>query len=411
MKRFLRTCLNQTMRKRVDESKLDIKHIAIPEKDISYFNLSSNLIISFCHQGKQYYFRECPRNLKRQLFFQREISRFFDTLDRLHINGEHFKQEALISVDFSEDAEAAFRAYIENKQKCSGYWKVLSNTDIISRNMNFSIWESRDYDAAFFEAYGMADLPENCREIGVYFLWCMRGACQTFRTLRVACGKAYSYFSAVKSVASKIVAEALGIGSLITDTSFCCVKTDSGQTLFGLLCDAAPGSRMVDSEVEICGSLQKELMNLSLLDLICVQTDHGPNNYNISATNGAYTVCAFDNDNPNTFLPLPFVNRSVLGCSKMVDADGLLNRPYISRDLYDRIQNVDAARLRRELSPYLNILQISALMIRIKHLQKVLKKTAEKKRDFLLEDAAWSLQTAAEEMSGNYGRTYLTIAS
>lgn len=410
MKRILRQCIHQTMRKRVDESKLRIRQIEIPEKDVSYFNLSSNLIISFCHRGKQYYFRECPRVLKADAFFERETERFFKTLNRLHISEAHFKQQALIPLDFSPEAVSGFREYISRKRANPRFLKALADADKISRKTNFSIWEDRDYDGDFFAAWGLADLPVCCRNIAVYFLWCMRGASQAYRTLSVVRGETYSYFSALKSVASRIVADALGLGALITFSEFCCVKLDNGESMFGLLCDAAPGSRMLDSRVQPCGSLQKELMDLSLLDLICVQTDHGPNNYNVAFSDGAYRICAFDNDNPNTFLPLPLVRRSVLGCSRLIGADGLVNRPYVSRELYDGIRNVRFDRLRMDLRPYLNVFQITALLIRIRRVQKALERTVRKRPGFVLDHEEWNARTAAEELSGEYGRTYLTIA-
>lgn len=410
MKGFLRTCLYQTMRKRIDESKLNIRIIEIPEAEVSCFNLSSNRILSFSVEGEQFYFRECPPLLCPRDFFNRETALFFKMLPKLHINETHFKQEVPIVVSFSQETVSTFQKYICRLEENDAIINNLSNADVISQNLNFSIWEPREYDQSFFEAFGLVDVPDDCVQIAVYFLWCMRGASQTHRTLHITCGERHSYFFAVKSMASSLVAESLGLGRLVTTAELCRLVFENGDSLLGIISNAAPGSRMVDSDVLPCGSLQRELMSLSVLDLICMQTDHGPNNYNVAQMNGEYRVCAFDNDNPNTFLPLPVLRRGLAGCSRLVDGNGLLNRPYVSRTLYSSICDLDLVELNRAVKPYLNCLQRAALLVRIKGLRKVLRKASRERSGFILEDGQWNAQTAAQELSGNYGNTYLTIA-
>ena len=410
MNGFLRACLHRTMYKRIDESMLRDKTIEIPESDIACFCLSSNRILSFPLDGKRYFFRECPPLLDSGEYFQRETALFFQNLNKRQVDGDSFKQAIPIRVTFSQETIDLFREYIEGMKQDMTFLRNLSRGDILSKKLGFSIWEPQVYDRAFFEAFGLKNLPESCMEIGVYYLWCMRGASQGYKLRNIARGKRYGYFSAVKSVASRIVADAMGLGHLVTSAEFCRLVRDDGSSLFGVLSPGAPGFRMADSEPTPCGSLQKELTELHFLDMICMQTDHGPNNYNLDPSDGVCRICAFDNDNPNTFLPLPVIDRRLAGSSALVDGKGLINRPYVSRTLYSGICNLDLPGLNRAVKPYLNSLQRAALIARIKGLRKALRKTSRERSGFILEDGQWNDQTAAQELSGNYGNTYFTNA-
>ena len=410
MKNFLRMSLYQTMRKRIDESKLNIETIEISAQKVSCFQLSSNLVLSFEHEGELVYFRECLPVLNRADHFRRETEKFFKTLPRLHIHEAHFKQKIPIPVVFSRETVAAFRGYIDQKEKPE-FWEKLGNADMICAEQNFSIWTPREYDKAFFKAFGLTDLPKCCYEIAVYYLWCMRGACYSFKTLSLVRGKQYSYFSAVRAIASCLAADALGLGYLLTCAKLCRLVFEDGTSVLGVISNAAPGSRMVDSDIQISGSLQKELIELSFLDMICMQTDHGPNNYNVEQTDGTSRICAFDNDNPNTFLPLPVGRWRLLGCAELISTTGLINRPHVSGALYSGICNVDMKSLKQSVKPYLNVIQTAAMAARIKKLRKALKKTAQQKVGFILADWQWNAQTVAEELSGGFGKTYLTMLS
>lgn len=411
MKNFLRCGLYQTMRKRVDETALSVRQLALSEKAISYFNLSSHPILSFTYEGTLYYFRECPRLRTFEAYVKNAIDTFFQSIYQLHINEEHFKQTIPIRLDFSSEEVASFREYVQSLLLEKAFLNTLSYADRISQKQGFSIWDPREYTKDFFGAYGLGDLPDGCYDIAVYFLWYMRNSAAEYRTLRLARGEQYSYFSAVRSVAGRIVAEALEVSSLMTTAEFCRLVLDNGAERFGVLSPAADGSRMKDTDVPMTGSLQRELLNLNLLDMVCFQTDHGVNNYNVFERDGAYAVCAFDNDNPYTFLPIPTIRRNFLGCSSLVDRDGYLYRPLVDQQLFRNIQNLNVNGLKKQLKPYLNRWQRWALGVRIRKIQTMLNRSVRRMPTLAVGDAAWNDQTVAEELSGRYGTTYLTLAS
>ncbi|MBQ8783597.1 MAG: hypothetical protein IJZ57_07490 [Clostridia bacterium] len=410
MKKFFRSCLYKTSNKIVDESKLKVRYLKMPKNDLSYFNLSSNPIISFVLDDKVHYFRECPRVLGFKEYFQNAVSNFFETIHQLNIPQEHFKQEIPIKTDFTNDVVFSFQQYLTRLLKKDDFFKKIADMDRISQRLNFSIWEQQIFTNELFNSFGLFDLPYDCRDIAVYFIWYMRNVSSTYRTIKIVRGNEYSYFSAFKSIASKIVADSLNLNSMVTSAEFCMIEKIGGESLFGIISNAAIGERMVDSNITLSGSFQRELINLNALDAICYQPDHGPNNYSVSYTSDECSVCAFDNDNPNTFFPILSASISLAGCAPLVNKNGLVNRPFFDKDLAERIFTLDIRTLQKRLKPYLNKIQIIALVFRIKNLKKAIKKTSETNPLFLLEKSQWNDQTVSLELSGKYGETYLTKA-
>ena len=412
MSPLFRKCRNWLSYKHINEKKLEIKTIELKVDDISYFNLSTNSIISFTYEGELFYFRECPLIVGMREYFYNAVERFFSMLGRSRIDSKHFKQKIPIKIDFDTSVINMFYDYLNHLLCISGFVKKISRAGEISRRLGFSIWDvtSRMYNEDFFCAFGLKDLPKECYDISIYFIWYMRGVSFSYETRKITRSKTHSYFSAVKSISCKIVADSIGLNHMIPETDLCRIELDDGSFLFGVLSAAANGSRMIDSKVKMDGSLQKELSNLNILDLICFQPDHGANNYNVYQVNGKNLVCAFDNDNPITFLPLPYIRYNFGGCSSVVNRDGRYNRPYIDQELYDNIRNLDIVLLKKKLMPYLNSVQIHSLILRLRSIKKIFKKSVTGDRRMVMADDDWNMETIAEEMSGKYGKTYLTLA-
>lgn len=412
MNPLIRNMAFQLTRKRVAEANLSVLEIEKKQEELSVFGLSTNAIISFEYEGKIWYFRECPRILSKEAYWNKANKRFFDSLGRLGVSKNHFTQEIPIRTSFTNAEIEAFRAYLEDQIKDRVFRKTLENADRIARKVQFSIWEKQTYETGFFAAFGFAGLPEHCRDLAVYYLWSMRTVADQYRLMHVIRSKQYSLFAATKSVASRIVAEELGLAYLITPAIWCRLITEGTDTMFGVLSPAAPGRRMLDSAVDAVGSLQRELINLNVLDAVCFQPDHGPNNYNLYGDEiGQITICAFDNDNPKTFFPVFSVCHSLAGCDTLVDSANRIQRPYMDKDLAMRLRNLDKEKLRQRLNPYLNRLQIAAVCYRIEKINRAIINTEKKQPDFLKDTECWNLRTVEEEISGKYGETYLKKVS
>lgn len=407
MKHILRAMAYQLTRKKVSEKRISSLHISVRKRDVFCFNLSTNPILSFDYHGERCYFRACPRIMDRKRYFLQSIDDFFVSLDHLGIDRRHFKQDFPVKLNFSDEEIRRFKAYLKDKAEDRRFLKMLYNMDLISQKIRFSIWTEQTYDQPFFSAFGLEDRPQRTDDISVYFIWCIRSAAVRYRTISIARGREYSHFNAVRAVASRIVAESLGLGHMITSARFCTLHMDDGSSVFGLLSDTAPGTRMLDSSIEPSGMLQRELGNLFLLDLISFQVDHGPNNYNVDLDG---TVCAFDNDNPMTFFPRFTISNSFGGCSPFIDDNGIVFRPYLDRNVAERILRLDVHGIKKELKPYLNFLQVAALSHRIRLIRKAIQRTQKESSVFLIDGDNWDLQTVARELSGDYGATYLTKA-
>lgn len=409
MKYLVQKLAYQLTSKQIDEASLPVCEVVRKRGELSVFSLSTNPILSFTYEGKLWYFRECPRILAADDYWTAVIDRFFDSLDRLGISKVHFSQEIPVRIAFSEAEKASFHAYIKAKCNDLAFKKMLKNADRIGKRVSFSIWEKQTYDTAFFQLFALHDLPENCKEIAVYFLWNMRSAAGNFRLMNIVRGKQHSFFAAVRTVASRIVAEELNQAHLIAPYQWCRLMTDDGNTLFGIMSPAAPGGRMIDSAIPLSASLQRELLCLNVLDAICYQPDHGPNNYNVAVNeDGDVSVCAFDNDNPQTFFPWFTVCKPLAGCQALVDRNHQIQRPYMDRSLAVQVCCLDERKLCRRLKPYLNWLQIAAVCYRLGKVRAAIARTEKLSPGFLIDPACWSIQTVADEMGGEYGQTYLT---
>ena len=412
MNRLIRSLAYQLTRKWICEDLLEVQEIKVQRNELTFFCLSTNPIITFNQGEDRWYFRECPQRLAANRYWDRECSRFFDSLDRLDVSKIQFTQEIPIRISFDDSEIQLFQSYIAEKRKNRHFRKVLRNVDCIAKRIHFSIWEKQIYDQTFFASFHMGDMPELCTDIGVYFLWNMRTAARNFRLRNIVRGKRHSFFSASKAAATQIVAEQLHLAHLITPVSWCRLVVDGREEMFGTLSRNAPGRRMLDTAMEPTPSLQRELICLNVLDVICRQPDHGPNNYNVAADgDGNCVVCAFDNDNPQTFFPVISVRDSLSGCMPLVDGNNMVQRPFMDRQLAENLQKLKRDELRLMLRPYLNVPQIAAVNVRIHRMNIAISKTGKIKPGFLKDTSDWDRKSLAEEMSGKYARTYLTSSA
>ena len=147
-----------------------------------------------------------------------------------------------------------------------------------------------------------------------------------------------------------------------------------------------------------------------MLDAVCGQRDHGPNNYNVLCDGGRYSVCAFDNDEDRAFFPSPGVGAGLSGCAPLVDAHGRIRRPHMDRDMAEAMAHIRPARLKKQLRPYLNGLQIAALLLRLRALNRAIAATQKDNDRFLLRTDQWDADSLAGEIGGRWGQTYLTKA-
>lgn len=160
----------------------------------------------------------------------------------------------------------------------------------------------------------------------------------------------------------------------------------------------------------LTGAFQKEINNLNLLDVICYETDHSPNNYLVKRDSAGKLVglSVFDNNGVGVFACRSTVCfYTYKKISLYLTEDGCVRRPHMSRQTANNLEQISFWTLYQCMRCCLKPLPILFLYRRISILQKAVRKTAARDPSFLLDDVDWNESTIQEELSGTYGKTYL----
>ncbi len=406
LKELLKAAAFNLLRKRVDEKAIAWKDVYAEESDLTYFALSSNPIIAVNQEGKTSFFRECIEIQPKKNYLLKRIDYFFRFLNNSGFEKIGFKQTVPIKTGFSQSVVSSFKEYIETISNEKAFVENMLKADKNLRKIGYSIWEnSKGISLSELRAAGLKNLSEEHFEIGLYFLWQMRSAAFLRRNSRLVRGEKHSFFNAVRAVSTEIVAEETGLSELVVKSEFCRLHVGN-DVIYGLLSARAEGPRACDAEISPTISLQRDLSDLHLLDLICFQQDHGPDNYNIYSKNGELRVCAFDNDNPNAFFPFGGVELPLRGCCSLIGEKVRLRRSFFSYETAEKIMKTDEEKLSRLLTPYLNFVQRLFLKKRIMKIKKAIENSGEKTR--FIKTGEWSEDCLKEELSGAFGTTYLT---
>ena len=253
---------------------------------------------------------------------------------------------------------------------------------------------------------GLQGLYNSFSEIAPLFLSYCKGFATTYRLNK---GNTYESFSAQKSISSYLVAKAFNKEGLISKAIPMELIIDDGSIIYGVLSFQAPGIRAMDSMELPTPYMQRDLASLSVLDYLCCQPDHKPNNYNVVLGSNMFenSICAFDNDNQFTFFPV-FNPRHYkkYWFSKFITKKGTIDLPFLDESFARTILNTDIEKVSQNLSPWLNRLQLIAFGYRFKLLKQALKRTIETNESFLLKNDEWDEITMRIELNGEFGNTY-----
>ena len=223
-------------------------------------------------------------------------------------------------------------------------------------------------------------------------------------------------YNSARAISYYRMSKLLGLEHLIPNTKFIRFSIDKGVK-FGLYMDSASGIPFLDIMNKDRSSLftsilQRDLVDLNLLDVICFEKDHRPDNYNVLLNDDAkvYSVSVFDNDSPMSF----YVSDNICfetydGCSEFVKKDGILNRPFINRVTYENMLRLNEKTIRDTFSDLLTKPQVKSLIARFFKLRDAITKGVQKKECVLLNANEWNETTVNEEITGRFGITYLGI--
>ena len=229
-------------------------------------------------------------------------------------------------------------------------------------------------------------------------------------------GGRYETMPTNTSLASERIAKLLGLGDLIPDSEYLYLKIDEEPLKYGLMTEPAPGICVIAVSSKearrnsITPALQRALNALHLLDTICYETDHHPSNYNVifNERGAAVGISAFDNNGEGAFRfsrKISFKNNK--GCSPLVDRNGNMNRPYLDADLVHNLATLTFSGTFAALKDCVPVASILFMWMRVTALRDAIRNSLRSGTAQLLRSEEWSEETVSEELSGQYGKTYL----
>ena len=220
-----------------------------------------------------------------------------------------------------------------------------------------------------------------------------------------------------KVLATEAIADLVGASDMIPHAEYVKLEINglSDRPLMGIFMENAKGICAMDMAPEIrrqklTGKIQRAFIRLNLLDVICYDMDHSPNNYNVylGEDDMLEGIHAFDNNDSSTFALRKNINFSTYkNCAHIASADGTIARPAVDHDMAKRILGLRKGAFYRSTFPYIGFLQVECAWQRIRKLQKAIVLTRKVHPEIFLEADMFNDDTLNQELSGADQKTYL----
>ena len=362
-----------------------VKRISCKREDVKLLTNTSNNVQKITVDGKPMFFRECKKHLLLRQYVMDSIREYYtDVTVDLHgdlgfletVLQDHGRLKAFASMGMTNDRNSgAYRFCMGHGGACIGLPDMDPQREERLIDLVQYIW-------------------------GELFSYQLNGGLKIGR---------YQTYNAVRNIATYRMAQLIGVEDMIPKTEYVLLCPEGKDPMFGTMMDVAPGVCMetmtvVERENVASPKLQRALNRLNLLDVLNTEKDHRTGNYHVVISNGkAENVVAFDNDSPNAFGMGGISFRSYMGCAPWCK-EGKLKRPYVDRELSERIQTLRWKTVKTHMKDILNPLQLMALKRRLKNVKKILSQTPD---SAFLNPDMWSYETMERELSGEYGMTYL----
>lgn len=227
----------------------------------------------------------------------------------------------------------------------------------------------------------------------------------------------YHCRATAKVLATQAMAQLLGLENAVPHAQYTklVVSDAEDRVIFGNFMEKAQGVCAMDipggqRRTIITPDFQRALLNMNLLDVICREQDHSPNNYNVVLNDDGFAVgvSVYDNNGVGTFaLDSGIDYETYKKCSSFLRGDGTVNRPCLDKTVAESILGLTRKNVAKTLSPYLSKPVIWCTWNRIAALQRAIKKSSAGNPEFLLDRDGFSKSTIDNELSGYYGKTYL----
>ena len=398
VKRFYRDLNDDRIRKKTVPVQApdpeNTKHIVCDRKNVK--TIGGSTIILCINTGNGFlFFRECPRHLPIREYVALYSDDFFD-----HV----------IATDAGAECKEHINASFRNDSNFDKFTNMGLMFSGVKSSPIKSFLETLDGDYIGIPTKG---LDEEKTEIIKRFAIFSCSQLYSYSNNRYV-GDGYQTYAANRGLATEEIARLLGVDDMIPHSEYCMLEINGERKRFGTIMEEAPGTLIREVPPErrrdmITPNLQRQLSDLNLLDIICNEIDHKPDNYNvIIGDDGKISgISAFDNDCPSTFYPYNDLRTSTsMKCSMVVSASGRINRPYLDKRFVEKMNALSKDEFSDALKIYLRPLQINSAWNRMQLLKKLISQSTPEEIE-LLDADEWNDRTAEKELGGKYGKTYL----
>ena len=346
---------------------------------------TNNILHITCKEG-EYFFRRC----------------------RLHGSKYSYYAELVKEYIFWSGARDADILYDlpKDRARFKQFWNMGLQND--PKSLLHRFMQEHDY-----RILGLDNVKEKIAEeslLGfIEFVW---GEISTFKQNIYLHKEDYQTGNACKCLAYKRISDFLGL-SFVPDSRLICLKIDQ-YDFIGLLVEACEGKSANNCTANyvresITPMLQRKLLELNCLDVLCAEKDHAPNNYFLvfDERGKCQDIKVFDNDSVWNFFP--YCSATYYTYSKafpLIDNNGLL-RPCFPREILRKLQGFDWNLYDTQLSKFITKNQFRGILRRVHSLKRAFE--VSRKENVLLNYTEWNDTSVEEELQYAKGTTYLQL--
>ena len=390
------TLIKQTLYKpkAVNENKYKKSIISVSRDDIE-FNIATSVVIKVQYLDKIYYFRACSEHKKIQKYVFAFIEEYYSLIMRGKYKTDNNRVLESLQI---EDNFKKFIGMGTRYPTTSAYHRFfVDNEDPIIIGINGHNDKQFIMRLKPFVRYASNMLREyNCNH-------------------SIAFNNKRHFFHANRNFAFKALSDLLNCSSFSPNVFYGYLDIKGHCKKFGFFMDDAEGISVLSLSFDerknrMSPIIQKNLINLNIVDYLCCIEDHTPRNYSVILDKDKkfINVRCFDNDDNSSF----GVNERLFVKSysgvRLVSEDGIIERDHIDREFADYLSRLKKIDLNLALKNHLRKKQIDRIWQRVIYLNTAIRQTKKTKRRFLISDDQWNEKTVIEELSRKNGKTYLT---
>lgn len=308
---------------------------------------STNNVIEFSKGDKKYYFRECKKVVSQREFACGLINDFSD-MTKLPIA----RMIKIVSL-------YKFMNMGTLGDESSALYKYMHDHNIKRLGL---------------EQAGDVDINISKIDLFIHYAW---GEILNFKINRNS--GSYQLYNYNRARCQYELYKLLGIERLICPIKLIKIKCHDGTWKVGSIMTKAPGispNDIPDIQIKEMSSdnLVRDLNSLNIMDALCTEGDHRPDNYNLVLDNGKITsICAYDNDSPLSFFLTSGTHRTSMSTGDIVDKGLLRNKKYLDIKFCNKIKKTSSSQIRKYAFPYLSRWQLFFLICRYKKIQDAVK--------------------------------------